>query len=761
MENQTNLFKAFGFDEEVLMPMLAKQGRGEKKPPKAKCSAEFGEHIGGARKELWRRRNLSCADLPAMNGAERTKYVRKEHVWKRPDYGRMIAEGLPPIVAYSVKKIRDALPAGPLIRHGDATEEARLARQQEYIAFCGAMRDMAMSLASTEDLTLIRDSFLYGQGWVTRRSGRLSFIPADKSHGLMDNKLFRALDITDQTLFSYAEEMRKSQFGVPKEEKIPAGYSVSRYGGDSYPRREGWADGTWYVTRRHLAIAANIPTREEAVEKARDAAAAARKGGRTAFLPEQLGHIIRSGLPDVRKGRHITGQDFLSDFKIRGGEFGNWMNEKDAQASLDMAYEAFHDFAAALGIPPSGVSLGGRLSIAFGARGIGKAAAHYEPAREVINLTKMKGAGSLGHELFHAMDGIFGKRLGFGGFLTEQAGAGKDVPLSVRNVMDAILRRPLGTEERAAYIAEKTEGAWRRLEGWVNYCLPDATLDGGQRELKKAILKDMRERTGVIAVRAEDVPEIGRLSDLKKEATGRIIRKKEREALLRRRLNYARAQEMRKNGLPLYEPSGYYAASRKMDALHSREPFGYWHSRPEMFARAGACFLTDALSAKGGRSDYLSGHSELCVGIRPGKDGQAEILKAYPEGEERERINRAIREMLADFRERGLFLTPQEKEEFRRDTAFAVLESGKKLKLHFSTDTPLPSSADGAISYTIYNADGTEDDGGEIGYPGKGRPIMRDVAELIPAVLSFHYGWTEGGGQGYMLAAEEETSLTE
>ena len=44
------------------------------------------------------------------------------------------------------------------------------------------------------------------------------------------------------------------------------------------------------------------------------------------------------------------------------------------------------------------------MSIAYGARGASKAAAHYEPERKVINLTKMKGAGSLGHEWAHALD---------------------------------------------------------------------------------------------------------------------------------------------------------------------------------------------------------------------------------------------------------------------------------------------------------------------------------------------------------------------
>lgn len=44
------------------------------------------------------------------------------------------------------------------------------------------------------------------------------------------------------------------------------------------------------------------------------------------------------------------------------------------------------------------------LAIAFGSRGVGGALAHYEPGRKVLNLTKMRGAGCLAHELGHAFD---------------------------------------------------------------------------------------------------------------------------------------------------------------------------------------------------------------------------------------------------------------------------------------------------------------------------------------------------------------------
>ena len=48
------------------------------------------------------------------------------------------------------------------------------------------------------------------------------------------------------------------------------------------------------------------------------------------------------------------------------------------------------------------------VGIAFGARGMRGAVAHWESVERMINLTKQKGAGSLAHEYAHALDCILG-----------------------------------------------------------------------------------------------------------------------------------------------------------------------------------------------------------------------------------------------------------------------------------------------------------------------------------------------------------------
>ena len=115
-----------------------------------------------------------------------------------------------------------------------------------------------------------------------------------------------------------------------------------------------------------------------------------------------------------RDGKDVTPEQFLAAFGFRGVEFGNWVKQgaggRDRQGMLNDAYDAFMDLASILNIPPKALSLEGKLGIGFGSRGSGKASAHFEPGNIVINLTKTKGAGSLAHEWFHAIDNYFARK---------------------------------------------------------------------------------------------------------------------------------------------------------------------------------------------------------------------------------------------------------------------------------------------------------------------------------------------------------------
>ncbi|EPC7037407.1 LPD5 domain-containing protein, partial [Escherichia coli] len=112
--------------------------------------------------------------------------------------------------------------------------------------------------------------------------------------------------------------------------------------------------------------------------------------------------------PERRKG-NVSPEQFSDAFGFRGVQFGNYVEGPRRQADLNRAYDSLHDLAEVLNVPTKALSLNGRLGLAFGARGKGKAAAHYESGEVAINLTKGNGPGALAHEWFHSLDNYFGR----------------------------------------------------------------------------------------------------------------------------------------------------------------------------------------------------------------------------------------------------------------------------------------------------------------------------------------------------------------
>jgi len=111
----------------------------------------------------------------------------------------------------------------------------------------------------------------------------------------------------------------------------------------------------------------------------------------------------------------------LTDFsKMRGLQYGNSVTDDERKHHLGQAALAMRDLTHTLGLPSEMGSFNGRLGLAFGARGKGRAAAHYEPNLRAINLTRHNGSGSLAHEWGHAFDDILGEiTKGKGMFATE------------------------------------------------------------------------------------------------------------------------------------------------------------------------------------------------------------------------------------------------------------------------------------------------------------------------------------------------------
>lgn len=116
-----------------------------------------------------------------------------------------------------------------------------------------------------------------------------------------------------------------------------------------------------------------------------------------------------------------TLEKVVSKYHLSGIGFGHWVTQEDRFNYVAALIVSLHDLDKIMGFKQN-VGLNGRTAIAFGARGQGPAAAHYEPGTGIINITRYSkggtvkessfltggGVGALAHEYGHAIDYYFG-----------------------------------------------------------------------------------------------------------------------------------------------------------------------------------------------------------------------------------------------------------------------------------------------------------------------------------------------------------------
>lgn len=616
---------------------------------------DFGQKIGGAKKDLWKSRNLELSDVTDWTAIEREKFITKKQVWKAPDYQKLVDDGLPRRVAFFIKQIHDNLPAKPYSNNQEY--------QDGYISFVSDVRERAMKLKTDDDVqeflsSLIQDYYMEGR----------------ESYGCLTRKLIR----TPDTAYQLDRKIREKQFLYTEEEKALSKYAIFEYDGTnidfddsllifhrgsskyySYRNEEKFFDKrNWNVdtfcllTGNNQVIENNFETKEAAKafavqrekELSKTQKQTEKKERKKRFVPAQLANVERTG-EDYRIGKDITGDDMLQTFGFYGGEFGNWESQNERQHNLNYSYEAFKDLAAALGIKDSDISLDGKLSIAYGARGIGNALAHFEPERNVINLTKMKGAGSLAHEWGHALDFFLASKFDSRNhYITESRNE------LIKPILDAMEWRTQSIEEvrtQRKADSEKYRSMFSsNVKGNLKY---DNRSTAEQNMIDSAIEKCFESFTAEEQkkhMRNEGTPEYHSILNELTEKLGE-------SSLYYRQLDdaisiaFAYADE----NYPIQPRkvrSEFAKDSAEMDKLYSKSDKGYWSSSVEMFARAFACYVSDKLAPE--QSDYLCGHAETAVGA--GKNG--EPIYAYPRGEERESINAAFDNLIETLKEREI-----------------------------------------------------------------------------------------------------------
>lgn len=470
---------------------------------------DFGEKIGGARKD-WAAGRILGMHLKEMTPIEVKKVSTKAYVWPTPDYEQIADDTGSEKLALEIKLFRDMLPAKPVYSRYDTEEHAAVKSEVfvDWIAACrklGGAKNFTEAHEVCDDLRVIAEKLRDQHRNTGELLGYSALSCLERGEfGVLHMKyearkilranpdwprnndqasiMARKRGITPYPINDILKGDLKAEWAVSLDRYWHPGqqYNIS-------PDRKGEVidDIRKHVADKKLFLFKEKKTAWEFCRRVMKSAKRQRDEKRKAKQQaltgegnaEAVDECVSEGFkPRLKPGQDVTPEMIMEEFGFRGGEFGNWTNQRERQDHLNRCYESLHAMAEILGVEPSFLGLGGTLAIAFGARGKGgvnAACAHYEPGRKVINLTRFNGAGSLAHEWFHAFDHYLAKELNFnreGELASEQlAGRGSEARNIIGSMLESIKHKDVLPDKSEAIeeLNKQLASTRRGLEGWM------------------------------------------------------------------------------------------------------------------------------------------------------------------------------------------------------------------------------------------------------------------------------------------------------
>ncbi len=448
----------------------------------------------------------------------------------------------------------------------------------------------------------------------------------------------------------------------------------------------------------------SFSTREEAESYAMALSMYLAEHGKNLFRP-QIQKVTRIN-PNNANSVNATGQEILDKFNFRGGEFGNWVNNEERQKFLNYGYDSLTDLATALDIIPSDLGFNGKMAIAFGARGHGLsgASAHFEPVKKVFNMTKLKGAGSVAHEMGHALDN----------YLSQLSGYDSDGLLSIhkmyRNLPESVTKAYRELLDNIEYsfstneeeIAKKNALFEKNRKSSIEYNLKyyDDVFDGKAKKYKRVKGEYKNIPIEVTAEQKKEYEKIrkilieGKLKDKRdykqiSRSKFEVIYDKPLEdlktlikAVTNRKIDDDTVYSLYRSGVPAKQvafvrsESAFSKSARELDKLMGRAST-YFALREEMLARSFEAFVHDELKKKGITNDYL---------VHSVNNDRYGLFNPFPAGEERANINKSWRALINAMKEENIFHDTDGKVKKVKATAKPKLDEDSQIKLSRKDD---------------------------------------------------------------------------
>ena len=193
---------------------------------------DFGEKIGGARKDVWKERGLMVEDLNGMTQGEKEKYVKKDCVWPKEDMKALVADGMPRFVVYFRNEVRKWV-------HPQPKEQISA---EAYIDGVRKIKGLAESIKEESDIPVFVDRMT---SMILFKSGRY-YDYVDGYRGI----------IKGQNILNYGRNIKlrqlkarmfKERFAMTEEEIMNHEYPILYVDGDTFVIEENM--GKLYVVQ--------------------------------------------------------------------------------------------------------------------------------------------------------------------------------------------------------------------------------------------------------------------------------------------------------------------------------------------------------------------------------------------------------------------------------------------------------------------------------------------------------------------------------
>ena len=320
-----------------------------------------------------------------------------------------------------------------------------------------------------------------------------------------------------------------------------------------------------------------------------------------------LERIERSA--EAIKDEEATAENLRGIYGFKSVQLGNYMDDATAREHIRHTIGAVVDMSNLLRIDFPKLMNAMGLSIAYGARGGGKANAHYEPGKRIINLTKGKGDGSFFHEFIHFLDYRTNSQGYRGSWSSKKDRWYTSNPLdqATADLMGAITGKRVRKvvefkPQDDAYVLQRPEN-------------PIMKMYAEGKTLEEAI---------AFAPNRTDEYESGGRTRTYNISTSQTYQE----------IADVYRQVVSKEASVYHEETEYLKGSKKYGS-------DYWSRPEELLARAGQAYIEDKLAARGMTNNYLTRTTIA-------EDPESSMAKVYPQGEERKLFNTMFDRVFAE-----------------------------------------------------------------------------------------------------------------